>query len=129
MPIDVQRFNEDPHIIYWTVKGLWSLKELDHAFEQSIALVQQHGTASYIYDIRDSKLIPPNIARYVRNLTPCYLAQLYVDLVIVIGADQFIRLFLNFLSDALQTKCQVYYASSREDAEQFLQQYNAANQA
>lgn len=129
MPIDVQRFNEDPHIIYWSINGLWSLNELDKAFEQSIELVKCQGSASYIYDLRGSKLMPPHIGYHMRHLNPAYFYGLCTNLAVVVGADHFLRLFLKFLNESLQTNCNVYYATSKEDAEQFLRQYHTANRA
>lgn len=129
MPIDVQWSDEEPHIIYWTMTGLWSLSDFDSAIERSITLVAQSGAASYVYDLQASKLMPPHIVRHIRQLSPSYLYRLKANLAIVVGADQFLRLFLNALIVSLHVDFDLYYATSREDAEQFLHQYNAANRA
>ena len=111
MGIHVQQDQIQPTIILWTMTGHWSVADLEQALQvnaQLLAAATQR--MDFVIDISRGGLIPPQFIGFLRKYKSSHHPM--EGFKVVIGADHYLRIFWQGLSDYLPRYWQVHFADS-----------------
>ncbi len=117
MGITLTWYDEQKHIILWAYQGRWTADEFDRATEEASQLID---TVDYpvgvIVDFSHSTLMPPNIMMRFRQSAQQAIGHPNNTVRVIVGADYYLKIFLNTLFTLAPPAWYSYFASTREEA-------------
>jgi hypothetical protein len=124
MTINVSWDSDQKTIIRWDFKGVWKWDDFNRAREKSFELMDTvDHIVDFMIDTRECSLVPHDLASRIKEIAYKYPRHRNGGIKVVLGTDSYLQLFWNIFSAILPRNYRAYFASTPEEARDFIRTY------